>query len=112
RGVAWQVEYGPFDLPAARQDGEGHRWQYRYDADTLQLTQVINPMGETYRYTLDAAGRVITEQDYAGTRWHYRYDLSGNCIEKRDGEETVTRYTYDAVQRLTALDTPAGTTRY
>ncbi|WP_350307982.1 hypothetical protein, partial [Photorhabdus viridis] len=37
RGVAWQVEYGPFDLPAARQDGEGHRWQYRYDADTLQL---------------------------------------------------------------------------
>ncbi|WP_238591655.1 MULTISPECIES: PAAR domain-containing protein [Photorhabdus] len=105
RGVAWQVEYGPFDLPVARRDGEGHRWQYRYDADTLQLTQVINPMGETYSYTLDAEGRIITEQDYAGTRWHYRYDLSGNCIEKRDGEETVTRYDYDAAQRLTALHT-------
>ncbi|MCT8346900.1 PAAR domain-containing protein, partial [Photorhabdus temperata] len=112
RGVIWQVEYGPFDLPVARRDGEGHRWQYRYDADTLQLTEVINPLGESYTYTLDADGRVITEQDYAGTRWHYRYDRSGNCIEKRDGEETVTRYTYDAVQRLTALDTPEGTTRY
>ncbi|NHB97800.1 RHS repeat-associated core domain-containing protein, partial [Photorhabdus stackebrandtii] len=112
RGVAWQVEYGPFDLPVARRDGEGHRWQYRYDADTLQLTGVINPLGERYTYTLDAQGRVVTEQDYAGTRWHYRYDRSGNCIEKRDGAETVTRYDYDAAQRLTALHAPEGTTRY
>ncbi|WP_246593415.1 RHS repeat-associated core domain-containing protein [Photorhabdus akhurstii] len=112
RGVEWQVEYGPFDLPVARRDGEGHRWQYRYDADTLQLTQVINPQGETYTYTLDADGRVITEQDYAGTQWHYRYDRSGNCIEKRDGEENVTRYDYDAAHRLTALHAPEGTTRY
>ncbi|WP_391528363.1 RHS repeat-associated core domain-containing protein [Photorhabdus akhurstii] len=112
RGVEWQVEYGPFDLPVARRDGEGHRWQYRYDADTLQLTQVINPQGETYTYTLDADGRVITEQDYAGTQWHYRYDRSGNCIEKRDGEENVTRYDYDAAHRLTTLRAPEGTTRY
>ncbi|SCZ74166.1 MULTISPECIES: RHS repeat-associated core domain-containing protein [Photorhabdus] len=112
RGVKWQVEYGPFDLPVARRDGEGHRWQYRYDADTLQLTQVINPQGETYSYTLDADGRVIAEQDYAGTQWHYRYDLSGNCIEKRDGEENLTRYDYDAARRLTALHTPEGVTRY
>ncbi|WP_445373793.1 RHS repeat-associated core domain-containing protein [Photorhabdus tasmaniensis] len=112
RGVAWQVEYGPFDLPVARVDGEGHRWQYRYDADTLQLTQVINPQGESYTYLLDAEGRVVTEQDYAGTRWHYRYDLSGNCIEKRDGEDTVTRYDYDVAQRLTTLHTPEGTTHY
>ncbi|WP_205634768.1 RHS repeat domain-containing protein, partial [Photorhabdus namnaonensis] len=90
----------------------GHRWQYRYDADTLQLTQVINPQGETYTYTLDADGRVITEQDYAGTQWHYRYDRSGNCIEKRDGEENVTRYDYDAARRLTTLRAPEGTTRY
>ncbi|WP_249940199.1 hypothetical protein, partial [Escherichia coli] len=33
------------DLPVARTDGEGHRWQYRYDKDTLQLTEVINPQG-------------------------------------------------------------------
>ncbi|MCV5689996.1 hypothetical protein OFN32_37885, partial [Escherichia coli] len=42
-GVVWTMEYGPFDLPVARTDGEGHRWQYRYDKDTLQLTEVINP---------------------------------------------------------------------
>ncbi|MGA5965016.1 RHS repeat protein, partial [Escherichia coli] len=33
-GVVWTMEYGPFDLPVARTDGEGHRWQYRYDKDT------------------------------------------------------------------------------
>ncbi len=112
RGVAWQVEYGPFDLPVARHDGEGNRWQYRYDADSLQLIEVINPQGENYTYLLDTDGRVVTEQDYAGTRWHYRYDLSGNCIEKRDGEETVTRYDYDATRRLIALHAPEGTTHY
>ena len=52
------MEYGPFDLPVARTDGEGHRWQYRYDKDTLQLTEVINPQGESYLYVLDNCGRV------------------------------------------------------
>ncbi|MBE8596495.1 RHS repeat-associated core domain-containing protein [Xenorhabdus sp. BG5] len=111
-GVIWQIEYGPFDLPVARVDGEGNHWQYRYDLDNLQLLEVINPQGESYHYTLDADGRVITETDYADTQWHYAYDLHGNCIEKRDALGNITRYEYDAEQRLTAIHTPEGTTRY
>lgn len=56
-GVEWRMEYGPFDLPVARTDGEGNRWQYRYDKDTLRLTEVINPQGESYLYILDNMGR-------------------------------------------------------
>ncbi|PHM73081.1 RHS repeat-associated core domain-containing protein [Xenorhabdus kozodoii] len=112
RGVQWHIEYGPFDLPVARVDGEGHRWQYRYDPDHLQLLAVINPQGESYRYTLDADGRVITETDYAGTQWHYAYDGNGHCIEKRDALNQLTRYEYDAAGRLTAMHTPEGTTTY
>ncbi|REF25783.1 RHS repeat-associated protein [Xenorhabdus cabanillasii] len=111
-GVKWQIEYGPFDLPLARVDGEGNRWQYRYDPDSLQLLEVITPQGESYRYTLDADGRVITETDYADTQWHYAYDLNDNCTEKRDALGNITRYEYDAAQRLTAVHTPEGTTRY
>ncbi|PHM34690.1 RHS repeat-associated core domain-containing protein [Xenorhabdus szentirmaii] len=112
RGVEWQIEYGPFDLPVSRIDGEGHRWQYRYDPDSLQLLEVINPQGESYRYQLDADGRVITETDYAGTQWHYAYDGNGNCTEKRDALNNVTRYDYNAAGQMTAMHTPEGTTTY
>jgi RHS repeat-associated protein len=112
RGVQWTIEYGPFDLPTGRIDGEGHRWQYRYDPDSLQLTEVINPQNESYRYTLDADGRVVTETDYAGTQWRYAYDGNGNCIEKRDVLGNVTRFEYDAAGRMTAMHTPEGTTVY
>ncbi|WP_237385860.1 RHS repeat-associated core domain-containing protein [Xenorhabdus sp. Sc-CR9] len=112
RGVKWHIEYGPFDLPVARVDGEGHRWQYRYDHDRLQLLAVINPQGESYRYTLDADGRVVTETDYAGTQWHYAYDGNGNCVEKRDALNNIICYEYDAAQRMTAMHAPEGTTTY
>ena len=78
-GVVWTMEYGPFDLPVARTDGEGHRWQYRYDKDTLQLTEVINPQGESYLYVLDNCGRVTEERDWGGVVWRYRYDADGLC---------------------------------
>ncbi len=79
------MEYGPFDLPVARTDGEGHRWQYRYDKDTLQLTEVINPQGESYLYVLDNCGRVTEEHDWGGVVWRYRYDADGLCTARVNG---------------------------
>jgi RHS repeat-associated protein len=111
-GVEWQVEYGPFDLPIARTDGEGQRWQYRYDPDRLQLVEVINPQGESYRYQLNANGQVVSEQDYAGTEWQYAYDEDGHCVEKRDALGQVTHYRYDDAGRLCTLRTPEGETQY
>lgn len=102
-GVVWTMEYGPFDLPVARTDGEGHRWQYRYDKDTLQLTEVINPQGESYLYVLDNCGRVTEEHDWGGVvwrycsaqgeQWEYRHDASGRRTEKRCDRKKI-RFTY------------------
>ncbi|EOL9380320.1 RHS repeat-associated core domain-containing protein [Escherichia coli] len=90
-GVVWTMEYGPFDLPVARTDGEGHRWQYRYDKDTLQLTEVINPQGESYLYVLDNCGRVTEEHDWGGVVWRYRYNAAGELTEViLPGDETLT----------------------
>lgn len=111
-GVEWTMEYGAFDLPVVRTDGEGHRWQYRYDKDTLTLCAVINPAGESWRYTLDGAGRVVSEEDYAGARRHYVRDEDGHSTERRGAAGQVTRYEYDACGRLITLRAPEGVTRY
>lgn len=106
------MEYGPFDLPVARTDGEGHRWQYRYDKDTLQLTEVINPQGESYRYILDNCGRVTEERDWGGVVWRYRYDADGLCTARVNGLEETILYSRDAAGRLAEIITPEGKTQY
>ncbi|MDD8864617.1 PAAR domain-containing protein [Escherichia coli] len=107
-GVVWTMEYGPFDLPVARTDGEGHRWQYRYDKDTLQLTEVINPQGESYLYVLDNCGRVTEERDWGGVVWRYRYDADGLCTARVNGLEETILYGRDAAGRLAEVITPEG----
>lgn len=111
-GVVWTMEYGPFDLPVARTDGEGHRWQYRYDKDTLQLTEVINPQGESYLYVLDNCGRVTEEHDWGGVVWRYRYDADGLYTAKVNGLEETILYSRDAAGRLAEIITPEGKTQY
>ncbi|ELF8211719.1 PAAR domain-containing protein [Escherichia coli] len=111
-GVDWTMEYGPFDLPVARTDGEGHRWQYRYDKDTLQLTEVINPQGESYLYVLDNCGRVTEEHDWGGVVWRYRYDADGLCTARVNGLEETILYSRDAAGRLAEVITPEGKTQY
>ncbi len=111
-GVVWTMEYGPFDLPVARTDGEGHRWQYRYDKDTLQLTEVINLQGESYRYILDNCGRVTEERDWGGVVWRYRYDADGLCTARVNGLEETILYSRDAAGRLAEIITPEGKTQY
>ncbi|HEI2466036.1 TPA: RHS repeat protein [Escherichia coli] len=111
-GVVWTMEYGPFDLPVAQTDGEGHRWQYRYDKDTLQLTEVINPQGESYLYVLDNCGRVTEEHDWGGVVWRYRYDADGLCTARVNGLEETILYSRDAAGRLAEVITPEGKTQY
>ena len=111
-GVDWTMEYGPFDLPVARTDGEGHRWQYRYDKDTLQLTEVINPQGESYLYILDNCGRVTEERDWGGVVWRYRYDADGLCTARVNGLEETILYSRDAAGRLAEIIAPEGKTQY
>ncbi|ECK9504174.1 RHS repeat-associated core domain protein [Salmonella enterica subsp. enterica serovar Infantis str. SARB27] len=111
-GIQWRMAYGPFDLPVARTDGEGNRWQYRYDKDALQLTEVINPQGESYRYILDNMGRVAEERDWGGVTWRYGYDADGLCIARTNGLEEITRYGWDAAGRLAEVSTAEGKTQY
>ncbi len=91
---------------------DGAEWQYRYDKDTLQLTEVINPQGESYLYVLDNCGRVTEERDWGGVVWRYRYDADGLCTARVNGLEETILYSRDAAGRLAEVITPEGKTQY
>uniref|UniRef100_UPI0005A5D9D0 RHS repeat domain-containing protein n=1 Tax=Escherichia coli TaxID=562 RepID=UPI0005A5D9D0 len=84
----------------------------RYDKDTLQLTEVINPQGESYLYILDNCGRVTEERDWGGVVWRYRYDADGLCTARVNGLEETILYSRDAAGRLAEIITPEGKTQY
>ena len=104
-GVDWQLKYGAFDLLTEKIDGEGNRWQYDYDKDSLKLRQVTNPKGERYTYTFNENGQVATETDFADNRWRYTYNENGTLKSLTDGEGNITHYDYDAGYRLIRLIT-------
>ncbi|MBN6065371.1 hypothetical protein HYE66_02710, partial [Aggregatibacter actinomycetemcomitans] len=104
-GIVWQLKYGAFDLLVEKIDGEGNRWRYDYDKDSLKLNKVTNPKGEHYTYTFNADGQVETETDFAGNQWRYAYHQNGTLHTLTDGEGNQTRYTYNANGQLTQLNT-------
>ncbi|EOS92585.1 YD repeat-containing protein [Erwinia tracheiphila PSU-1] len=111
-GYEWQLEYGPFDMPVARTDAPGNRWRYVYDTVTAQLAQVINPQGESWRYTYNAQGQVEREEDYGGAVWHYAYDEDGHCISRTDGQGQAITFDYNARGQCIAAHSEEGTTYY
>ncbi|MGF7432046.1 DUF6531 domain-containing protein [Pasteurella bettyae] len=104
-GVDWQLKYGAFDLLTEKVDGEGNRWQYDYDKDSLKLSQVTNPKGETYRYVFNENGQVLEEIDFTDNRWLYSYNENGTLRTLTDGEGNVTHYEYDNAYHLIRLMT-------
>jgi RHS repeat-associated protein len=70
-----------------------------------------NAIEATYSY--DPSGRVasiINEQNNAlVSEYHYQYDINGNRTEQREtngGQEEITTYQYDDLNRLTQVDYP------
>ncbi|WP_424405442.1 RHS repeat-associated core domain-containing protein [Pasteurella sp. PK-2025] len=111
-GVDWQLNYGAFDLLIEKIDGEGNRWRYDYDKDSLHLSQVTNPKGETYRYTFNESGQVVEEIDFANHRWRYTYNDNGTLSTLTDGEGNVNHYEYDSANHLIRLMTADDTFVY
>jgi RHS repeat-associated protein len=104
-------------------DARGVTASYSYDAlnrvsavrYTSSSTSGPSPEDITYRYDVGdncafGVGRLCAVQDASGTS-EYGYDPFGNVTEQRKSElgvTYVTRYTYDAADRLTSLTYPDG----
>ena len=102
----------------SEQTGEG-RHDYGYDP-LNRLTQAENPALPNEEYSYDAVGNRLTSADTNGT-WSYNsnnellaynnatctFDENGDMV-KRVVEGKVTRYTYNANNRLTRVEDGSG----
>ena len=79
---------------------------YGYDTQDNQAT-VTDPKGNTTSYYNDDFGKKNqTGSPDTGTT-DYLYDEAGNLVQRFDGKETEVNYTYDALNRLTAIQFPS-----
>jgi len=98
----------------SKTDARGVTASYTYDA-LNRVTTIDYPGTEedvTYTYDLctNGIGRLCTVTDVSGTT-HYAYDLHGNVTEQSRtdlGASYITRYGYDAGNRLTSITYPGG----
>ncbi|MEK6282278.1 MAG: RHS repeat-associated core domain-containing protein [Acidobacteriota bacterium] len=80
---------------------------YEYNARSQQ-TAVVDAINQRYEFVSDALGRRTQEKKGAATM-SFVYDSAGNRTQRTDYNNAVTNYSYDALNRLTAINYPDAT---
>ena len=115
-------DYSPVGDLTRLTEADGETTQYSYDARS-RLTSHTRA-GQTQEYESDAAGNLrlagqLAERDYGRGNTldrdrdlQFTYDDFGALVEKRrvvdDGDDEVTRYSYDGFGMLARVDLPNG----
>ena len=81
-------------------------YTYQYDVDG-NLTEIIDPGGESIKINIDKYGRIIEVMDASGNSAKYAYS-EGNQSTRTDANGQVTQYSYDAMGRRTGVSYPDG----
>jgi RHS repeat-associated protein len=76
---------------------------YSYDARG-QMTGMTDPAGNEWSWTFDVLGRQITATDPDTGITRTAYDQAGRAISKTDARGITVASTYDAMDRVTALN--------
>lgn len=99
--------YDLLDRPVKTFDAAGDSMVYTYGP--THLTQLRDPVGQTYGFTYDALGQLVAETDPRGQTTHHRYDRGGNRIATVTRRGHVLSATFDALNRvLTRTDGATG----
>ncbi|MGY6651541.1 RHS repeat-associated core domain-containing protein [Amycolatopsis sp. TRM77291] len=110
-GLTERTEYGPFNLVTATIDPSGARTNHTYDTELRPLT-VTNPLGQTWTYRYDPAGRLIEQTDFDGRTLRFGYDAAGRLVRSSNGAGETTEYVHDVLGNVVERRSPAGTTRF
>jgi RHS repeat-associated protein len=76
---------------------------FTYDLLGNRLT-VKDAENKTWRFAYDDLGRLTSETDHGGKTIAYQRDEAGNVWEKTNRLGEITRFTFDAGNRLTRID--------
>ncbi|HEX6239601.1 MAG TPA: hypothetical protein VFZ61_01860, partial [Polyangiales bacterium] len=82
--------------------------RFEYDTEE-QLVGIQNEHGHVYRFELDPRGLLQREHGFDGQLREYRHDLGGRVREVSRPGGLASKYAYDAVSRLTAIEHSDGT---
>ena len=129
-GHATEYTYDANGNLASATDAKGHTTKYTYDADNEQ-TKVEKPNGAILETAYDGAGSISSQTDAnkhmttyvrnvleqpveaidpLGRKTLREYDAAGNLTKVTDPAERTASYSYDAANRLTAVDYSEETT--
>nr|WP_286948115.1 RHS repeat-associated core domain-containing protein [Pseudomonas sp. UBA6718] len=111
RGKAiWKYERNAQGDITEQIDPLGQSTRYRYDARG-RLLEVQHPDGSQHLLVWNAQGELIEEQLPGSGIRRYRYDAFGRLITRQDEHGALTQYQWDAVGRLLQVTLPGGTSR-
>ncbi|MEJ7623364.1 MAG: RHS repeat-associated core domain-containing protein [Pyrinomonadaceae bacterium] len=82
-------------------DALSNQTQFTYNASS-QMTKVTDSLNQEYTFTYDQFGRALT-QTRNGTTTTFTYDAVGNSVTREDYNGDDATYTYDNLNRLTAI---------
>ncbi len=100
-------------LLSAAIDSAGRTTSFTYDAQS-RISAISDPSGNShmFSYTNGSLTSVVTQDSLLGQQsWVYTYDLSGFLLTKTDPNRNTTTYAYDANARLAAATSPEGKLR-
>jgi YD repeat-containing protein len=103
--------YQPSGLRTKLMLNDGSRAEYNYDpAGNLTASKVFDKKGKQIngqKLEMDESYQLTRWTLFDGTVTDFKYDRNGNLTEIKKGK-SITRFEYDAVNRLNAVITPAG----
>ncbi|MFO7898545.1 MAG: RHS repeat-associated core domain-containing protein [Planctomycetota bacterium] len=103
-GVVTETVFDAVGREIAREDGEGNRTEFEYDAGTIYCPDPV-----VFR-KLGSQPRMTAMVDPEGNRIEYTYDANGNPIGSTDPNGEVSATEYDAMNRPTGSALPDGRT--
>jgi RHS repeat-associated protein len=110
-GRTVQYQYDPMNRLLNAIDWAGKRTRYAYDA-VGNLASVDHPNGATSSYVYDSANHLLQVVNRSGAQvlssFLYSLDPSGNRLQVTSAASGTTRYSYDALDRLTSWTAPSG----
>jgi len=112
-GIATHYEYDILGRMTRLNNGLGHTTDFRYDASGNITNLIVYSGGQTnttaFRFTAtNGFSRMTQRTSPLGKTTSYGYTFRGQVVARTNGMNQVTRFTYDALDRLRVITYPTN----